>query len=191
MRMGGDKLNRRLGRNRLIDVAVARAQSWDVPLAIAVRETGQVSDVDVEQIPDASVDGPLGGLLAALEWAAIRGLDRVVIMPCDMPFLPSDLLARLKNSCATLEAPAFARSAGRDHPVCSIWLSSTAPRVWDFARTGGRSLKGALQVCGGVAVEWAVGPTDPFVNLNTPDDLEQVRRRDGDNDPRPPQTSCS
>ncbi|MCW8305706.1 molybdenum cofactor guanylyltransferase [Acidiphilium sp. PA] len=109
--------------------------------------------------------GPLAGVLAGLRWAAARGGDWVVSVPVDTPFVPLDLVARLGDG------PAVAAHGGRVHHLVARWpvaaagalegfLCSDGPyRVSDFARGLGMRV-----------VAFADG-RDPFMNINTPDDL--------------------
>ncbi|MCS6762790.1 MAG: NTP transferase domain-containing protein [Candidatus Protistobacter heckmanni] len=56
-------------------------------------------------------DGPLAGLLAGMEAAHRHGLPLLAAAPCDMPFLPPDLVARLRQ----------ALEGGNDKWGASIW----------------------------------------------------------------------
>ncbi|HVQ08863.1 MAG TPA: molybdenum cofactor guanylyltransferase [Allosphingosinicella sp.] len=154
-RIGGGKAARLLGGQSLIDRALARARSWSDSVLVATREGGDIED-------DPAVEGPLGGVAAAL---ALGG--DVLTIPCDMPFLPDDLPARLvSKTVATLAA-----SGGHLHPVCALWKAEAAAGLPAYLATGRRSLRGFAEAVGYEAVEWAVEPYDPFFNINDEADL--------------------
>ena len=176
-RVGGGKPLRRLGGERLIDRAVRQAQGWSDAVAVAVREASQVQPLEAELINDESgVAGPLGGLVAGLRFAQRAGRPLLLTIPADTPFLPADLPERLLESIGD-RACALGRSGGRLHPVCGLWRLSALEKAPAYLLSGKRSLKGFAEAIGYVAVEWPGGPTDPFVNINTTDDLAQAERR--------------
>jgi len=171
-RMGGGKPERPFRGRRLIDFVLDRVAVWDVPTVICVREPGQVAAGVVNQIFDRpSVEGPLAGLLAALDWGKGAGLGHVLTLPCDTPFLPENVLARLWRAACDASAPAVAASNDRRHPTCAIWPVRSLPDVEAYAATGRRSLSGALDACRAVDVSCGHSEPDPFVNINTPGDL--------------------
>lgn len=172
-RMGGGKPEKLFRGRRLIDPVLDRASAWDVPTVICVREPRQVAGCVFGQIFDRTgVEGPLAGLLAALDWAKGVGLGHVLTLPCDTPFLPQDVLSKLWCAARDSGAPAVAVSKARRHPTCAVWPVGSLPDVEAYAATGRHSLSGALDTCGVVEVSWPVSAPDAFVNINTPGDLE-------------------
>ena len=112
---------------------------------------------------------PLAGLHAALQFAHDSGFDAVITAPCDSPLLPLDLRARLQGPSS-----AIAASAGQAHYLTGFWPVAVLAackkhyyrRVQDFAA--------AVQAR---QVEWQVEGHDPFVNLNTPEDLAALSEK--------------
>ncbi|ODT63210.1 MAG: hypothetical protein ABS77_04650 [Phenylobacterium sp. SCN 69-14] len=173
-RMGGAKPLRLLDGRPLLDhgLRIARAQGPG-PLAVAVRTPGQVggrSDVPLLLDPVDCV-GPLAGLASALAFAEACGAGQVLTLPCDAPRLPLDLGARLAGALAPGDQVAMAFSRGRLHPTCALWRVSTRAALDAYRASGGRSLKGLAQGAGVSVVDWGEPDPDPFVNLNTPEDL--------------------
>ena len=129
--------------------------------------------------------GPLAGVLAGLDWAATEAPEAAWLasFPCDAPFLPEDLVARL---LAAVEAEgadmACAASEGRDHPVIGLWplrLRAALRRalveeevrkvdVWTARYRLARVAFDALALPG--------GSVDPFFNANRPDDIDEAAR---------------
>ena len=107
--------------------------------------------------------GPLGGLLAGLEWATTLGADMLLSIPGDTPLVPPGLAATLAPG------PAVAEAGGRRHHLVALWPTACAPalRTW-LSQPGPRSVRAFADVVGMRAVPFA---GDPFANVNTPADL--------------------
>lgn len=181
-RMGGNKPERRLFGQRLIDRSVQKARTWGLPTALSVKEPDQVSVPGCETIVDADFDGPIAGLIAGLTWADKRRATHVLFMPCDMPFVPDALLERFEAAREYACQPVVAASGDHWHPVCALWTVARLPDVLDFARSGGTRLTTVLTDCGAVDVSWDTHPFDPFFNINSLEDLnaaEDIARSEG------------
>ena len=112
--------------------------------------------------------GPLAGLQAAL----MRARHPLVLsVPCDSPFLPTDLVARLAHALhASAAQLAVATTAGRAHPVFCLCRRELAPQLADFLAAGGRKVgawHSTLQV---VEVPFDDDPA-AFRNINTATEL--------------------
>ena len=176
-RLGGGKPLRLLGGEQLIDRAVRKARIWSATLAVAVRDAAQVRGSKVEVIQDRwDVEGPLGGMASALQFALARYCELILTIPADMPFLPDDLLNRLAAAIAD-QSCVLSSSGGHVHPVCSLWNVSAADQLEVYAATGRRSLRGLAEAVGCAVVEWPSEPLDPFFNVNTPEHLAEAERR--------------
>lgn len=120
-----------------------------------------------DRIPDFA--GPLAGLHAALEQAATPLL---VTVPCDSPFLPPDLVARLHAALVAENAElAVARTGDRVHRAFCLVRRELLPQLDAFLAAGGRKL--GLWHASLKAVE--VGFDDEpaaFSNINTPEELQ-------------------
>jgi molybdopterin-guanine dinucleotide biosynthesis protein A len=118
-------------------------------------------------LPDDRSQGPLSGILAALEWA--DGADAVVSCAVDTPFLPCDLVPRLW--LAGDGRLAVAECGGRVHPVCALWPRSLLPDLRVFLASGGARMMEFCDSHGAARAPFAPQTPDPFLNLNTRDDL--------------------
>lgn len=163
-RIGGGKPKRLLGGETLIARALGLARGWSDEVYVAARGEAGI-DAPLLQ-DDPAVEGPLGGVAAALE----LGKD-VLTIPCDVPFLPADLPARLGEG---KEAAAIAASGGRLHPACALWRIRARDGLAPYIATGRRSLLGLAESVGYSAVEWEKEPVDPFFNVNDEDDLARA-----------------
>ncbi len=171
-RIGGDKPRRLLGGARLLDHALRCASGTTAPCILVARSPEQVAGFDGTVVLDApGVEGPLAGLLSALSWAAEAGADRVLTLPCDMPFLPDNLLSRLEQALAPGFGVAVAASGGRLHPVCALWRTAVVPTLVQRAGEGQLSLRGLGEAVGCAVADWSIEEGDPFININTAEDL--------------------
>ncbi len=172
--MGGAKPLRRLGGERLIDRALRLARRWSDDVRVALREPGQLGDVAAAVLfDDPAIEGPLGGLAAALAAARDAGRETLLAVPCDTPFLPVDLAGRLRAAIGAHGA-ALAASGDDLHPACALWRADALARLGDYAASGRRSLIGFAEAIGYVAVRWEARC---LVNLNSPADLAEAERR--------------
>jgi molybdopterin-guanine dinucleotide biosynthesis protein A len=114
--------------------------------------------------------GPLSGLLAALEWSVS---DHVVTAPCDTPFIPLDLAARLEEAAKGREA-AVARSANRLHPACGLWQKRLSGRLEAALAGGMRGMEDWIGTVDCAVADWPSTPYDPFFNVNRPEDLAEA-----------------
>ena len=91
-------------------------------------------------IPDviSGYAGPLAGLHRGLREAAH---EFVATVPCDSPFLPSDLIARLLAALDQREAElAVAKTGDQPHPVFCLCRKRVLPGLGDFLAGGGRKI---------------------------------------------------
>lgn len=175
-RIGGGKPLRTLGGTTLLERAVRQAQQWSDAVAVAVRDEHQLGATDLPMVLDEpGIEGPLGGLAAALRFAGAQGCEAALTIPADTPFLPPDLRSRLEQALGG-HFSSIASSGGRLHPVCGLWRTDALARLPSYLASGKRSLKGFAEALGFAAVEWPAGPTDPFLNINSAKDLASAER---------------
>jgi len=121
-------------------------------------------------IPDeiGGFAGPLAGLQRGLSEASHP---LVATSPCDTPFLPADLVARLH---AALEADAaqlaVARTGDQPHPVFCVCRRDVLPHLTAFLQQGGRKIDAWYATLKVVEVVFDDQP-DAFSNINTPSEL--------------------
>ncbi|SEO15738.1 molybdopterin molybdotransferase [Duganella sp. CF517] len=139
---------------------------------------------DTVVMPDqmSGFEGPLAGLQAGLHYCATELL---LTAPCDSPFLPADLAARLYAALETENADlAVAVTMETDeqdggapyrqpHPVFSLLKASLLPQLEAYLATGARRVEGwhkSLRVA-----EVMFDDASAFRNINT---LEELKRHE-------------
>lgn len=171
-RMGGGKPSRRLAGHSLIERALALAHRWSDKVAVAIRDPLQIAGVEgATVIVDEGDEGPLEGVRSALRFAWDEGLVGVLTIACDIPLAPHDLMDRLAAALTPGIGAAVATSGDVLHPAAALWSSHALDALPAYLASGRSSLKGFAEHVGYVAVEWPTEPYDPFLNVNSPEDL--------------------
>ena len=118
--------------------------------------------------------GPLAGLHAGMT-AAHR--DLVVTVPCDSPFLPDDLVARLLAGLVAGDAQlAVARTFDQPHLVFALVRRALLPHLTAFLEGGGRKIDAWYATLPAVEVAFD-DEADAFRNINTSDELAAAAQR--------------
>jgi molybdopterin-guanine dinucleotide biosynthesis protein A len=106
----------------------------------ANRNQEQYSQYGYQVISDALLDyqGPLAGFISALKSSTTS---HIVTLPCDGPFLPKDLVARLILALTDSEAEiAVAHDGDRMQPVYSLIPTTLINSLSHFLDTGERKI---------------------------------------------------
>lgn len=177
-RMGGaDKGLQDLRGRPLVAWAIERlAPQVDHLLISANRNLAQYAAFGYPVLPDEipGFAGPLAGLHAALGHA---DTPLVASMPCDTPWLPVDLVARLLAALQENAADlTVARTPQRIQPLCCLTRRSVLPNLTRYLATGGRKV-----------IDWQASlhtttilfddATGEFSNINTAEELARRSRR--------------
>lgn len=144
-----------------------------VELAVLVAaDPARLSRLGARTLDDGPMagQGPLSGLHSALLLAEREGFAAVLSAPCDMPFLPADLAARLAAS----GAPSVAVSMGRVHHLVGLWpVAALRDLAMSLAEPWSRAVEAWADRLRPRPVIWT-GRPDPFFNVNTPADLARA-----------------
>ncbi len=114
--------------------------------------------------------GPLAGLDAGLHATAAP---LIVTVPCDSPFLPHHLVARLDAARSAVDADvAVARTGSQPHPVVALVATRVRDHLANFLARGERKV--AVWHASLHVVEVAFDDdADAFANINTQAELQQ------------------
>lgn len=121
-------------------------------------------------VPDAvgGFAGPLAGLHAGMTSAKTTF---VVTAPCDSPFLPLDLVARLGVALAARDAQlAVAKTFDQPHPVFALVRRDVLPHLASFLEGGGRKIDAWYATIAHVEVNFD-DEAEAFRNINTAAEL--------------------
>src|SRR5260221_172392 len=117
--------------------------------------------------------GPLAGFERGLAHA--QGA-LVVTVPCDSPFLPLDLVRRLRVALEDGGADlAVAKTGEQAHPVFSLMRRAVLPSLQQFLAGGERKIDSWYAALSVVEVSFD-DEADAFLNINTRDELAGLER---------------
>ena len=149
----------------------------DEVLINANRSIDEYAALGHRVIPDAinGFAGPLAGLHIGMTHAAHP---LVATTPCDSPFLPLDLIARLAAAMQKEDADlAVAKTFDQPHPVFCLVKTSLSPHLQAFLESGQRKIDkwyATLHV-----VEVAFDDQEAaFSNINTVEELKSFEQTD-------------
>ena len=131
---------------------------------------------------DAVVDvidgakGPLVGLYSALISEQLSAAEFLMMVPCDGPFIPTNLVAELYRDIQLADADiACVRYGGVAQPTFSLWHKRVTPAVEQallVKKQGG--FKPLLASLDSRYLDWPEQVVNPFFNINTQDDLAEA-----------------
>jgi molybdopterin-guanine dinucleotide biosynthesis protein A len=178
-RMGGnDKALVLLGGKPMLGHVTARLRPQVGWLLLSANgDPGRFAAFDLPVVGDAGEpQGPLGGILAGMDWAAAHAPTTAFIatVPADTPFVPRDLVERLGAGITTERGVAVARSRGVLHPVVGLFPVALRDELRAWLGAGSdRAARAFVAHQKAVATDFtdAPGGFDPFFNVNTADDL--------------------
>lgn len=180
---GGDKSLRQIGGRSILERVVDRlAPQCDGLILNANGDPSRFAAFGLPVVADDVADhpGPLAGILAALDWAAVNRPAAEVVLSAatDCPFLPRNLAERLHKALVAEDAQlAVAASAGQPHHVIGLWSVTLRHELRralvdeNIRQVGRWTTRYRL-----ATVTWPVEPFDPFFNANTVDDLSAAER---------------
>ena len=179
-RMGGNEksLLQLAGKQPISWVAEAMASQVD-PLAVnANGDPARFGFLELPVIADTveGFVGPLAGVLAGMRWANdLEGVTHLITAAADTPFLPNNLVQELQAAIGGTDHIAMAHSLDRIHPVFGLWPIALADDLEHFlvAEDKRKILEFANRYTLH-SVNFDKPGTDPFFNINTPQDLAQA-----------------
>ncbi|MGB0580867.1 MAG: molybdenum cofactor guanylyltransferase [Limisphaerales bacterium] len=150
-RMGEEKAGMMLGRRTLLQIAERKVADWP---CMIIRE---------DVVPRC---GPIGGIITGF---AQCEAERILFLPCDMPFVSSGLLQDLAN-----EAGACADQDGlAGFPM--VISRSAEPTIRELHARDEYSLQRLVRELDLKRVACA-DPGRELFNINTPEDFEKAKR---------------
>jgi molybdopterin-guanine dinucleotide biosynthesis protein A len=178
---GGDKPLRLIAGKSLLLHAIERLGPQCAALMLnANGEPGRFFEYALPIVADdiGGFAGPLAGILAGLDWTAHHhhGVEWVVSVAADTPFLPPDLVERLHAARLASGAKiACASSNGRVHHVIGLWPVAIRRELRHaLTEEGVRRVELFASRYPIAVADWGAVPYDPFFNANAPEDLAEA-----------------
>jgi molybdopterin-guanine dinucleotide biosynthesis protein A len=171
-RMGGvDKGLKPLRGRPMVDWVLERlVPQVDEVLINANQNLDAYASFGHRVVPDGigGFAGPLAGLQRGL---AEANHELVVTVPCDSPFLPLDLVARLRRGLERAQSDlAVAKTGAQSHPVFCLCHRGLLPHLSAFLAGGGRKIDAWYAVLKVTEVPFD-DDVEAFSNINTREEL--------------------
>jgi molybdopterin-guanine dinucleotide biosynthesis protein A len=180
-RMGAPKPFLPFGSSTLIGAVIDRVENQVSALALNLTREAERDAAAVYGSRFAFVDdafggerGPLGGIVAGLDWLSASGADYLATFPCDTPYLPADLVKQLAAQALKSPFHPIVAIAERPQNLCALWpRSALGPLRKGVLDEKFSAVKAALSALDAVSCKIEGDPLD-FRNINTPDDLARA-----------------
>jgi molybdopterin-guanine dinucleotide biosynthesis protein A len=171
-RMGGvDKGLQAFRGKRLVDHVYERLAPQVGGVIISANQNQEAyRTFGVRVVSDAigGFAGPLAGFHAGL---SVSKRPFLASVPCDSPFLPEDLIARLYARIDETGAElVVAKTGDQPHPMFSLMRRGVLDHLSDFLKTGGRKIDAWYATLNVVEVPFD-DEAEAFSNINTLDEL--------------------
>jgi len=172
-RMGGvDKGLQEFRGKRLVDHVYERLAPQVAGIIVNANQNHDAyRTLGVRVVSDAigKFAGPLAGLHAGL---CVSRRPYLVSVPCDSPFLPDDLVARLFAALEDSGAEIAVPKTGQWHqPVFCMVRSGVLDHLTDFLKNGGRKVDAWYSTLRLAEVAFD-DEAEAFSNINTSDELK-------------------
>jgi len=164
------------GRPMIAHVLERFAPQVDEILINANRSLDEYAAFGHRVVPDAidGFAGPLAGLHIGMAHATHP---LVATVPCDSPFLPADLIARLSGAMQQHGADlAVAKTFDQPHPVFCLTRASLAPHLQAFLASGQRKIDKWYATLKVVEVPFD-DQEAAFSNINTVEELKSLKQQ--------------
>lgn len=182
--LGEDKCFALVGNLPLIQHAIDRAQSQVNPLLLNVNPPlSRFHKFNLPLIEDQLPGhaGPLAGLMAAMEYltAYHPRVSHLASFPVDSPFYPENLVDCLYSGLQSNRAQiAIPRYRGQAHWVFGLWSPDLLSNLRHFLiEQGQRKVQDWIASQKHYYVNFDEYEQDPFVNINTREDLALAQAR--------------
>ncbi len=180
---GGDKCLLRLGGRPILGHVIDRLRPQVDLLGLnANGDAKRFAEFGLPVFPDSieGYAGPLAGVLAGMDWAAGQGADHIVTAAADTPFFPTDYVVALRTARVADGGPlAMAMTPGEGdrldrHPTFGLWPVDLRDDLRQALEGGLRKVVAWTEPHGCARAIFHDRSTDPFFNINTPDDLAKA-----------------
>ena len=181
-----DKSFLEIGERTLLDMTIERLRSQCDKLAINTNSySSKYSRYGLPILHDHMEGylGPLAGILTAMKWAKDMDYEKVVTVAVDTPLFPVNLFKELyqKMEASNSDIVFAASSTDRQqrkilHPVFGLWKTYLCDDLRKELEQGIRKVTLWSSKHKTSSVCFANNLVDPFFNINTPDDIELLKR---------------
>ncbi len=175
---GGDKCLLPLSGKTLLQRTIERAQPQvDELLLNANGNSLRFARTRLPVIADVFAEnpGPLAGIHAGLQWLKSNNpnAEWLASFASDTPFFPKDIVAKLLAAAKEHQVQLVVASSNQQiQPIFGLWHASLLGKIEQQLASGKiPRLMDWVSQQSHASVDFAATPYDPFLNINTPQDL--------------------
>lgn len=141
-RFGAPKALARVGGRRIVDRVRDALSAVADEIAVSANDPALFAELGLPILPDEAPDlGPLGGIQAALRRAERGGCGGALVVACDLPHVPAELLRLIaRRASATAADAVVPESPGRRgvEPLCAWYSVRCLPEIGRMLAAGER-----------------------------------------------------
>jgi molybdopterin-guanine dinucleotide biosynthesis protein A len=178
-RMGFNKALIDVNGRPIISILIDQVRQLTSQIVISSNDDCSYRFLNFPVVPDRFAGcGPLAGLHAAMRW---NDCSLYIVLACDLPNLQVRLLRSLVSLAEGFDAAIPRTNDGVAHPLCAVYRRTCLPAIEQALEKGSNKFIETF-LDNALAVRW-VGPDEgvyeqpDLANINTPADLQKLRRR--------------
>ena len=181
-RFGVDKSTTKLGDKTLIEHTISKIEKkFSEILIISNNQEIKVDKKNVFVLKDCIQGqlGPLIGVLSAMKWVETNNkkYDWVATFPCDTPFFDISIIDEVKRfSKKNNKKLYFLKSGEKRHNVFGLWSIQLKDILEEDINNNFRKVEEWANKIGLETININNKKFDSFLNINTPEDLEDAKK---------------
>ena len=181
-RFGEDKSQVKLGDKLLIDYILSEViEEFKEILVVSNSLIDFRKSEKITVIEDIKKNlGPLGGVLTAMKWIKDNNKDYkwISTFPADTPFFKRSILQKFLQDIQLEESKLFfIKSNNTRHNIFGLWSIDLMDKLEDDLNKGERKVEVWANSIGVKIINIEFQNEDPFLNINTKEDLEKAKDR--------------
>ena len=122
--------------------------------------------------------GPLAGIHSALNWVNKyqQKTKWIITIPGDTPFIPENLVTRIKAKISKNTKIILAQSNNKTHPAIGAWHASLLDSLDEQLDRGVRKILSWAELHTIEYVNYSFDEYDPFFNINHKEDIDKAKK---------------
>jgi len=181
-RFGQDKNQIKLGDKTLLEHVLSKISNKFEEILIVSSHNQEIQKLEnVTVIPDCLEDlGPLAGVLSSMKWVVEnqKQYKWIATFPSDTPFFENSIVEEYKKKVRKNDSSLyFVKSNNKRHNIFGLWSIDLLETLEnDLIKNNFRKVETWANKIGVKTITIKVKKFDPFLNINTREDLEEAKK---------------
>ena len=181
-RFGQDKNQIKLGDKTLLEHVLSKISNKFEEILIVSSHNQEIQKLEnVTVIPDCLEDlGPLAGVLSSMKWVVENQKQNkwIATFPSDTPFFENSIVEEYKKKVRKNDSSLyFVKSNNKRHNIFGLWSIDLLETLEnDLIKNNFRKVETWANKIGVKTITIKVKKFDPFLNINTREDLEEAKK---------------